>query len=194
MIIDAWRLQRRWRRFQRPVAVVLVGAGALLLLADRSAPVATQPTAVATVELGVGQVVQPSDVQVVEWPTSHRPAGATATTDELIGRHTTTAISAGEPLTPARVVGPAAVAALGSGLAAVPLPEDPLTSAGLVRPGDRVDIVGQSQAGPRTLVRSATVLTVAAGAGPIVAVPATTAPQVVQAAATDSVGVVLVGH
>lgn len=191
MVINTWSLQKRWRRLQRPVAVVLISVGALMLWAQKHAPPATEATVVAISDVPAGQTVQSSDVQVRPWPIAHRPEAAARSPDVIVGRSATSAISAGEPLTPARVAGAAALDALGAGLVAVTLPEDPMTASGLVRPGDRVNVVGQSQAGPRTLVTDATVLSVTDDAGAIVAVPETSAGAVVQAATTSSAALVL---
>ena len=191
MAWDSWRLQRRWRRLQRPVALTLIAGGGLLLWARHNVPQPTVPTAVALADMPIGHVIGADEVEVVAWPADSRPAAAARSTDALVGRRTTSPVRVGEPLTDSRAVGPSTLADLGPGSVAVALPEEPLSSAGLIRPGDRVDIVGRSQIGSRTLVSAATVLTVADDAGPIVAVPATSAAQVVQAAATDSAAVVL---
>ena len=188
---DTWRLQRKWRRFQRPVAWALIAGGGLLLWARHNVPEPTAPTAVAVADMPIGHEIRPGEVRVVAWPTDTRPAAAASSIDVLLGRRTSAAVRAGEPLSETRVVGPSALAELGGDVVAVALSKEPLSSAGLIRPGDRVDIVGRDDAGARTLVSAATVLTVADDAGPIVAVPMDAAAQVVQAAATDSAAVVL---
>lgn len=190
MVINSWSLHRRWQRLQRPLAVVLVAVGGFLLWAQDNAPPAAAPTVVAVADVPAGQRIEPSDVEVVQWPIAHRPSTAADSADDLIGRSATAAISAGEPLTAARVAGPTALAGAGAGMVAVLLPEDAMTRSGLIRPGDKVNVVGQSQAGPRTLVTGATVLSIT-DQGIIAAIPATSAGPVVQAAATKSAAVVL---
>lgn len=128
---------------------------------------------------------------MVAWPADSRPAAAAGSVTPLLGRRTTAGVRAGEPLTELRVVGPSTLSQLGPDVVAVALPEEPVSGAGLVRPGDTVDVVGRSQIGARTLVSAATVLAVTEADEPIVAVPSTAAAQVVQAAATDSAAVVL---
>jgi len=71
------------------------------------------------------------------------PAGAARRAAGLIGRTAAGAIRRGEALTDARVVGPGLAAGLGPGeSAAVPVRVADPDSAALVRPGDRVDVLG----------------------------------------------------
>lgn len=191
MVVDSWRLQRRWRRLQRPLAAVLIVVGAVMLWAQQNAPRPTVATAVALTDMPAGHIVGISDVQLVAWPADSRPAAASETTDGIVGRRVTAPIQAGEPLTDQRVVGPSLLAATSAGQVAVALPPNPLMSSGLIRPGDRVNLVGQTDAGPRTLVEGAMVLTLTQDAGTVLAVPATSAASVVQATATDSIAMVL---
>lgn len=191
MVINTWSLQRKWQRMQRPLAVVLVLVGALMLWAQKNAPPVTEATVVAVAQVPAGATVEASDVEVAQWPIAHRPTAAARSPDEVVGRPATAAISVGEPLTPARVAGPSALDGLGADQVAVTLGDDPMAKAGLIQAGDRVNVVGQSQAGPRTLVNSAIVLSLTGEQGIIVAVPATSAGAVVQAASTKSAAVVL---
>jgi len=191
MVITSWALQRRWQRVQRPIAVLLLSLGAFLMWSQDSATPPAEATAVAVADVAAGEIVQPGDVQVVQWPVASRPQAAARSPDEFVGRTATAAIAAGEPLTAARVAGPGALSAIGADVVAVRLPDDALTRSGLIRAGDRVNVVGQTQSGVRTLVSGAIVLTVTQDQGIIVAVPATNAAQVVQAASSDSSAVVL---
>jgi Flp pilus assembly protein CpaB len=188
MVISTWSLQRRWQRLQRPVALLLLTGGALLLWGRSQSDVVTEATLIATRDVPAGQVLTADDVAVAAWPAAVRPAAALAAPQEVVDRRTTSALTAGEPLTAARVVGRSS---LGADAAAVLLPEDPLAAAGLVRPGDRVDVIGRTDQGPRTLVPSAAVLTVTDEGGLIVAVPTSSAAAVVQAVGADSVAAVL---
>lgn len=191
MVINSWRLQRRWLRLQRPFAVALILLGGFMVWAQGNAPPATDATMVAATDITAGQTVQESDVKLVQWPLASRPPAAARSPDELVGRRATSAITAGEPLTPGRVTGPSALASVGADHVAVTLPADALAASGLVRAGDRVNVVGASEAGPRTLVSGATVLAVDGEQGLVVAVPSVNAATVVQAAATKSAAVVL---
>ncbi len=188
MIVDSWSLQRRWLRIRRPLAAACICCGALLAWGQINHPGTTIPTLVAAADVPAGAVVGAADVQVVEWPADSRPAPATASPADLVGRIAVGPIQAGEPLTPARVVAPSA---LSPAEVAIALPVEPLTSSGLVRPGDAVDLVGLTQAGPRTLATSARVLTTDRESGTVVAISRSSAPAVAQAAGTDSVAMVL---
>lgn len=188
MIVDSWSLQRRWLRIRRPLAAACIGCGALIAWGQINHPGATVATLVAAADVTAGAVVATDDVRVVAWPADSRPAPATASPEDLVGRIAVGPILAGEPLTPARVVAPSV---LSSAEVAVALPPEPLTASGLVRPGDAVDLVGLTEAGPRTLATSARVLTTDRESGSVVAVPRSSAPAVAQAAGSDSVAMVL---
>jgi Flp pilus assembly protein CpaB len=188
MIVHSWSLQRRWLRVRRPLAAACICGGILLAWGRLNQPGVSVPTVVAVADVSPGSVVSSTDVQVVDWPAESRPAPATSSPTDLVGRIAVGPILTGEPLTPQRVVAPSA---LGSGEVAVALPPDPLTGSGLVRPGDSVNLVGQSQTGPRTLAASARVLTLDPEQGAVVAIPAAAAASVTQAAATDSIAMAL---
>lgn len=188
MVITSWSLNRRWQRIRRPLAVLLIGVGALLLWGRDHAPVATLPTVVATDDVAVGDIVGPDDVEVVAWPAKSRPPPAAADPAMITGRRAASAIRAGEPLTDQRVIGPSLLTMAGADAVAVSVPADPLSASGLVRPGDRVDVI----AGRGTvLVSGAPVLTVGQETGTVLAVPASAAPNVVAAVGTDAIALVL---
>jgi len=170
---------------------VLIGAGGLVMWAQQNTPGAVVATVVATTDVPAGRIVTASDVRLVGWPEDSRPAAASGNLEDIVGRRATAPIRAGEPLTTARVVGPGLLASTGAGQVGVAIPPDPLTSSGLIRPGDLVDLVGRTQTGTRTLVAGALVLTLTEESGTVLAVPANTAAAVVQAASTDSIAMVL---
>jgi Flp pilus assembly protein CpaB len=98
---------------------------------------------VAAHDLAAGAVLAPGDLRVVAMPTAVVPAGAPHRAAGLIGRTAAGAIRRGEALTDARVVGPGLSAGLGSGeSAAVPVRLADPDAAALIRPGDRVDVIG----------------------------------------------------
>ena len=192
MVISSWRLQRRWRRLQRPVASHLIALGALMLWARSNTPPVTIPTVVAVADVAPGELVEAADVTVVAWPADSHPPPAATSVEPIVGRRATAAIRAGEPLTDQRVVGPSLLAGAGPGAVAVALPPDPLSGSGLVRAGDRVNLIGRTQSGTtRTLATAAPVLTVAEQSGAVVAVPAAAVADIVEAAATDTIAMVL---
>jgi Flp pilus assembly protein CpaB len=124
-------------------------AGAALVLAVRPAaggPAATDapPTGrvvVAATDLRAGAVLVASDLEVAQWPTGLVPDGVTGSPDELIGRTLAGGLRSGEPVTDRRLVGPGLTAALPAGQVAAPVRLADLAVAGLVRPGDRVDVL-----------------------------------------------------
>lgn len=176
------------------MAAVCIAIGGFLLWAHDNAPPATVPTVVATADVPAGGVVSDTDVQVVGWPAQSRPAPAASSVDMIVGRRASAPIRAGEPLTELRVVGQSLLADGGPDRVAIALTEDPLASSGLIRPGDLVNLVGQTDAGPRTLVTAAQVLTLRDGVGAVLAVPGSAAAAVAQAAATDSIAMVLLSE
>jgi Flp pilus assembly protein CpaB len=191
MVFSSWSLDRRWQRVRRPLAVALIAVGAVMLWARDHAPATTVPTVVAQADIAAGDVVGAGDVAVVAWPADSRPPPATADPAAIVGRRAASAIISGEPLTPQRVTGPSSLATAGAGAVALALPVDPLSASGLVRPGDRVDVVGGGSGTPRTLVTGAPVLTVNQEVGTVIAVPTQAAPAVVAAVAADAVALVL---
>ena len=191
MVVSSWSLDRRWQRVRRPLAVALIAAGALMMWGRENAPVPTIPTVVATADVAAGEVVGPDDVDVTQWPAASRPPPASSDPATIVGRRAAAAIRSGEPLTEQRVMGPSLLAATGPNAVAVALPSDPLAASGLVRPGDRVDVVGEVSGTVRTLVTAAPVLTVSTETGTVVAVPSDAAPALVAAVAADAIALVL---
>lgn len=191
MVINSWSLNRRWQRLRRPVAVGLIAIGGLLLWGRENAPRATVPTLVARTDLSAGEVVGPDDVEVAAWPQDSRPPPVAADPGPVVGRRAACAIRAGEPLTAERVVGASLLQATGPDAVAVALPAEPLAQSGLVRPGDRVSVVGGGSGPARILADSAPVLTVDQEVGTVVAVPSSAAPTIVAAAAADAIALVL---
>jgi Flp pilus assembly protein CpaB len=138
--------RRRWLA-RLPVApVLLVVAGALVVVSLRSAPpdLATDAAAavvVATVDLDAGTVIDDDDVVVRVIPVGTSRATTTTTTDEVVGRQVTAQILAGEPvvaerLAPSGLLGLAA--ATPPGWSAFALPVD--ASLPAVDTGQRVDL------------------------------------------------------
>ena len=191
MVIDSWSLNRRWQRLRRPVAVGLIALGGVLMWSREHGPSVTVPTLVARADLAAGDMVEPDDVEVVAWPEDSRPQPVAADPGPIVGRRAACAIRAGEPLTTERVVGSSLLAATGPDAVAVALPADPLAESGLVRPGDRVNVVGAGSGTARVLADAAPVLTVDQEAATVVAVPSTAAPTIVAAAAAGSIALVL---
>ena len=146
------------------IGATLVLRGHLLRLEARAAAAGPgTPTVVAAVDLPRGSTVEAGDVSVRFMPVAHRPPGALASVEQAAGRMLAADVVAGEPVTAARLAtrgGPVA-AMVPPGLRAVPVPA--AFPAGLLAPGDRVDVLATFAAGqPHTeaVVEGAEVLSI----------------------------------
>jgi pilus assembly protein CpaB len=121
-------------------------------------PTIVMPTAEPRVELVIavqnisrGQVVPPNAITLSDWPVSSAPASAITNLEDVVGRIARTDIFREQPiltnmvvdnLTDLARVGSDAAAVLPTGLVAVAIPIDRLTSVGYaVQDGDRVDLI-----------------------------------------------------
>lgn len=164
---------RGWPRaltLRRAVAGVLVAAAALIAVtappAARAAP--TAATVVAAHDLPSGRQLTAADLAVVWFPLQIRPPGALGSVAEASGRLLAGVTAAGEPVTTAGLVGPNNTAlAAGPGHVAVPVRLADAAVAELVRPGQRVDVVGVGERGSAggPLAENATVITVVEASG-----------------------------
>lgn len=155
---------RQWMESQRPVAqtnTVVEPEVSYVLVADRN--------------LSAGQFVRDSDLRWQAWPDETLADAyierGEATPEDLSGAVVRSAMGEGEPITDVRLVKPGdrgfLAAVLTPGLRAVSVPVNETTGiAGLVFPGDRVDVIlthtvrpEHGGIGPRTLRASETVLT-----------------------------------
>ena len=101
---------------------------------------------VAARALPAGHALTAADLVVQRLPATAVPAGSRAGPGEVAGRRLAGPVTAGEPITAARLLGRGLVTGLPSGMLAVPVSiADPHT-ADLVHAGDTVDLV----AGPAT--------------------------------------------
>jgi Flp pilus assembly protein CpaB len=206
-----------WRR-RLLSAGLMAGAMAVALQVLAPPPPATVPVLVAARDLAAGTDLTRADLQVVYRPPASLPAGALSAPDGATGRPVSSAVRRGEVITDVRLAGAGALRGLGAGLVAAPVRVAEPGTAGLVRPGDTVDVLAAaagssgdvSDAGDATgggyarLVASAVrVLSVpdqAGGrlAGPVdagvllvVATTSSTAARLAAAAVTDRLSVVL---
>jgi pilus assembly protein CpaB len=166
----------RFRRPRSPVHLLRqVAAGALACLAlglalrpppsaagDTALP--TVPIAVAASDLPAGTVLAAADLTVVDVPEDAAPAGAAASPDELTGQVLASPVRTGEPVTDVRVVGPGLWSQVPDGLVAAPVRLADLAVAGLLRAGDRVDVLAAGQPQDATDGAPAAVDVVAVGA------------------------------
>jgi pilus assembly protein CpaB len=153
-----------WHR--RLVAAGLAGAAVLVgLQALRPPPPPSVDVMIAARDLLAGAALAPGDLVVAAVPRAVVPAGALSPGAAVDGRAVAGPIRSGEVITDVRLVGPALVAGLGDGLVATPVRVADAGTAGLVRPGDRVDVLatpaGPDTAGDPTRVVAADVVVVA---------------------------------
>jgi pilus assembly protein CpaB len=102
--------------------------------------------AVAARDLAMGTVLDPADVEIVDWPTSAVPVGYARSADEVVGRGLITTVSAGEPLLNSKLASKEAGGGLPivipEGMRAVSVKVDEVIGvAGFVLPGTRVDVL-----------------------------------------------------
>lgn len=135
------RLRRTVLRRRRSLAALLacVAVGAALT-ATRSPDLASVPVLVAARDLPPGATLAPSDLVLVDFRPGTPPASALDDADDLAGRVLAAPVTAGEPITPVRLVGPD-LAEADPGRTAVPvrLPDAGLVS--LLEVGDRLDLL-----------------------------------------------------
>jgi pilus assembly protein CpaB len=107
---------------------------------------ALRPVLVAARDLTPGQVLQAVDLARREMPVGFLPSGTFADTEleKAVGQRLSSALRAGDPVGDGTIEGrtPALAYRLPEGSRAVTVPVDEVSSqAGLVRPGDRVDLM-----------------------------------------------------
>ena len=188
----------------RPIAACLLAAVALVLAlrpgpaADAAAP-QSQPVVVAADSLDAGRSLEPGDLALGRYPPGAAPAGVVAEPDLLVGRVLAGPVRPGEPITDTRLVGPGLTSLLPEGQVAAPVRLADLAVAGLVRTGDRVDVLATEPGADRaeTLAPDARVLA-AGGSGDdpttgllVVAVDDATAARLAAAATTATLTVSL---
>jgi pilus assembly protein CpaB len=133
------------------VAVVAAVAAASLLTRymDRrisEARVPTEKVAVARVDIPVAIPITAEWVELVDWPSAARPAGAVSDLAAVVGRVAIVPIGKGEAVLPGKLVdagarrGLATLLEPGSRAVAVRV-DDVVGVAGFLHPGDRVDVI-----------------------------------------------------
>ncbi|MDX6358530.1 MAG: hypothetical protein QOH37_1584 [Nocardioidaceae bacterium] len=170
------RVRRAVRRTvlarRRPLAALCV-AGAVLagLHAVRPPPGPTVTVEVAAHDLPSGAVLTDADLEPRSYPARLAPVGSEA---DAVGRTLASPVRAGEPVTDARLVSPALLAGY-PGRVALPVRIADAAAVGLLRTGDRVDLVAADP-------RRGTASYVAVGV-PILAIPAPDSARVTSGAA-----------
>ena len=113
--------------------------------ANRSASIPTQPIYVALHNINVGDPIDADMVALQEWPKDKVPPGSLSQLEDVEGRRPRSTIIEGEPLLEAKLLAPGEMADpignITSGMRLVTVSVDAEKSAaGLLSPGDRVDI------------------------------------------------------
>ncbi len=142
-----FRRPRSWVDFARRLAAAVLALGALVLAA-KPTPTESRPegpdtvgVVVAARDLTAGTVLAAADLREAQLLPETAPAGVTDSVDELTGRPLAAPLRTGEPVTDVRLVGPGLTASLPAGRVAAPVRLADLAVAGLVHPGDRVDVL-----------------------------------------------------
>lgn len=148
-------------RHRRIVAALLAGLGVMFAISATKSPVApTSEVVVLAKSVDAGHILNESDLVTHSWPTGAGPVDKfISNPSEAIGRMTAGSVIEGEPLTPARIVGPSLLLGADSQLnGSASIHEDQelrelvatsvriadQASVALARPGDHVDILAAS--------------------------------------------------
>jgi len=158
------RLRRAVLARRRPLAALLAALAVLVGL-QAAAPTAapTRGVLVAARDLAGGSVVGSRDVAWGHLPPESVPAGAATRAEHVVGRTTTGPVRAGEAITDVRLVSGSLLDGYPDRVAAPVRVGDP-GAVGLLRIGDRVDVIAADPQGSREAL-------VVAHAAPVVALP-----------------------
>jgi pilus assembly protein CpaB len=146
----------------KPKQVFVIGAIAVIIAAIASyslynylkgqeakvkEAVATENIVVASQDLGVGTVINDTQVKMVNWPKASLPQGSFTATAQVVGRVALDKMAAGEPVTAAKLV-PAGgqpgilTYKIPEGHRAMTVAVDQVSGvAGFITPGNKVDVV-----------------------------------------------------
>lgn len=186
----------RWHR--RLLAGLFAAAAVYFGLASFSPPAAASTAVLAAArDLPGGVTPAADDLRVLRLPPATVPSGVLRPDTDLSDRILATAVRAGEPLTDARFLTPTA---LPTGLVAYPLRLDDPDIAGLLRPGDHVDLYAASATADLSAARLATAVRVLAlpapsrssgGALVVLATSPSTAARLAQSTTNSRIAVAL---
>ncbi|WP_149202365.1 SAF domain-containing protein [Actinotalea subterranea] len=129
----------RTRRIRAVLLLVLVG----LALARQAAPPppVSVPVVVAARDLDAGSALDAADLRVAHVPAGLAPQAAHADVQALVGRTVAVAVPRGLPLVDASLAGDRFAVDAPEGTVVVPVQVGAGAVTGLLRPGDRVDLV-----------------------------------------------------
>jgi Flp pilus assembly protein CpaB len=125
--------------------VAAAAAVGLRILAP--APPRLVPVVVATHDIAAGHRLAAGDVRVAGWLPGTGPRRAVAQAAGAVGRVSAGPLAAGSAVTEADLLGPGLLTGQPPGLLAVPVRVAESAAAGLVRRGDRVDVIAVAGSG-----------------------------------------------
>jgi pilus assembly protein CpaB len=202
LLRDVRRAVRSHRRLLAAVCTATAVATGLSVLAP-SPPASTTVLAAAR-DLTAGRALELDDLRALELPPSAVPAGALRPGASILGRVVAGPVRRGEPLTDVRLVGAALLAALPApGQVALPVRIADPAAVGLLRAGDRVDVLAAAEGQATAVVVAADALVVtvpdgdqgadplAGGALVVLATSPDTARRIAQAAVTARLSVMM---
>jgi pilus assembly protein CpaB len=145
-VLTGWRSLRRAVSWHRRLLAAGLAAGAVAsgLHAVQPPPATTVTVLAAAQDLPGGHTLAAADVRSTLLPPDAAPPAALPGDADVTGRVLAGPVTAGEPLTDVRFVGPSLVAGYGADVVAVPVRIADATAATLVRPGDLVDVLAAS--------------------------------------------------
>jgi Flp pilus assembly protein CpaB len=154
---NPWR--RRIRRHRRPIAAALAGLCVLAIIGTVSEDGgATTTVVIAATDIPAGTTLSPDDLTTAEYPSDLAPRGISGDPATLTGEVVTAGVTTGEVITASRLLGSRPEA--GRGLVAAPVRLADAGVAGLLAPGDVVDVIAASTDGSAKVVaRKARVIT-----------------------------------
>jgi len=125
----------------------------------------TEPVFVATKEVPLGELLNPGNVKLEQWPKDKTPPGVLCKLEDVDGHRTKTRIYAGEPILGVKIFGkgasePGASPQIPRGMGLVAVRVDSVSAnGGLIMPGDRVDVLVHLQPNPSAGISEPTVRT-----------------------------------
>jgi Flp pilus assembly protein CpaB len=132
------------------MAAALLLLGIVLLLAGPKSAARAGESAqlvVAAKDVPAGAPLVATDVRLAAWPVGLVPDGAVRTLNDVIGKPLAGSVSAGEPLTAARLLNTSISSALGPGQVAVSVTLRDANQTAILQAGARIDLyVAQTEA------------------------------------------------
>lgn len=153
---------------RRAAAGLLAGVAVLLALRPAGVPPRahvepqTVPLVVAARDLAPGTLLTAGVLRTARFPADLAPKDGARSPERLTGRTLAAALRAGEPVTDVRIVGAGLTAQLLPGQVAAPVRLADLTVAGLLKAGDRVDVLASGSDAARAEVVAGSALVLAA--------------------------------